>query len=240
MSGGYVTNSRAVLVTSEPDDTAETRVTIDASNGCERLEQRVISFAAGRSRPRANDGRLEVLYVETGRGAIELEGEPHAVEPDTGVYIRPGETYAVENEGPEPLVVVSVTAPDEDRANGGKRRVTVRYADQPVLPASPNREFRYLVNQEAGCPDLTQFVGVIPPGRAPLHSHTYDEVVYVVDGEGVLHLGGEQTELRPGSCIHLPPLVEHSLENTGPTPMRVLGVFHPSGDPASRAREGGE
>jgi mannose-6-phosphate isomerase-like protein (cupin superfamily) len=113
--------------------------------------------------------------------------------------------------------------------------VTVRYADRPALPATPNREFRLLVDEDAGCVDVTQFVGLIPPGRAPMHSHTYDEVVYVLEGEGVLHLGGEDTPLRPASCIHLPPLEEHCLENTGPTPMRVLGVFHPSGSPAAKA-----
>ena len=60
----------------------------------------------------------------------------------------------------------------------------------------------------------------------------------VLEGEGVLHLdGNESTPIGPGSCIHLPPLHEHSLENVGDTPMRVLGVFHPSGDPASRATE---
>jgi quercetin dioxygenase-like cupin family protein len=54
----------------------------------------------------------------------------------------------------------------------------------------------------------------------------------------VLHLGGSESKtLAQGSCIHLPPLREHSLENVGDTPMRVLGVFHPSGDPASRATE---
>jgi mannose-6-phosphate isomerase-like protein (cupin superfamily) len=237
MSGGYVTNTAMVPAAAKPDDTAETRVTIDSSHGCERLEQRVISFAAGRSQPRTPRDRQEVLYVASGRGAIELEGEAHPIEPETGVYVRPHETYVVENDGPGPLVLVSVTAPEEESGNGRERRVTVRYADQPVLPASPNREFRYLVNEEAGCPDVTQFVGVIPPGRAPLHSHTYDEVVYVLEGRGVLHLGGEETELSPGSCIHLPPYVLHSLENVGSVPMRVLGVFHPSGDPASRAVE---
>jgi mannose-6-phosphate isomerase-like protein (cupin superfamily) len=71
-----------------------------------------------------------------------------------------------------------------------------------------------------------------------MHSHTYDEVIYVVEGEGILHLDGqESTPIATGSCIHLPPLVEHCLENVGGTPMRVLGVFHPSGDPASRAYE---
>jgi mannose-6-phosphate isomerase-like protein (cupin superfamily) len=113
----------------------------------------------------------------------------------------------------------------------------VRYADQPVLPASPNREFRYLVNQDAGCLDMTQFVGVIPPSRAPLHSHTYDEVVFVLEGDGVYHIGDDEVPMGPGTCIHLPPLVLHCLENTGSTDMRVLGVFHPSGDPASRAAD---
>jgi mannose-6-phosphate isomerase-like protein (cupin superfamily) len=113
--------------------------------------------------------------------------------------------------------------------------VTVRHADRPAQPASPNREFRLLVHEDTGCPDLTQFVGVIPPGKAGFHSHTYDEVVYVIEGEGVLHIDGTETPIGRGSCIHLPPLEEHCLENTGSGPMRVLGVFHPSGDPASRA-----
>jgi mannose-6-phosphate isomerase-like protein (cupin superfamily) len=54
-------------------------------------------------------------------------------------------------------------------------------------------------------------------------------------GEGVLHLGGRATPIAPASCIHLPPLQEHCLENAGGGTMRVLGVFHPAGDPASRA-----
>jgi mannose-6-phosphate isomerase-like protein (cupin superfamily) len=231
MPRGYVV--AADEVEGRPESgTAETRVTIDRSCGCERLEQRVIRFAPGRSDLRETGDRQEVLYIASGRGALAVAGESHALERDTGVFLVPGDRYEIDNPGPDELVLVSVSAPCE-----GERRsqTTVRYADRPVLPASPNREFRFLVNEDAGCLDVTQFVGIIPPGRAPMHSHTYDEVVYVVEGEGVLHLAGRETPLRPGSCIHLPPLEEHCLENTGPTPMRVLGVFHPSGDPASRA-----
>ena len=232
---GYVASAEAVAGTTVPGDTAETRVVIDAASGCERLEQRVIRFGPGRSARRSVDDRQEILYVASGSGAIEVDGERHELEQDTGVYLVPGDTYVVENAGPDELLVVSVTAPQEE--NGGRKAITVRYADRPVLPASPNREFRYLVNQDAGCRDVTQFVGIIPPGKAGMHSHTYDEVVYVVEGEGVLHLGGSETPIRAGSCIHLPPLEEHCLENIGSQPMRVLGVFHPSGDPASRAYE---
>ena len=68
-----------------------------------------------------------------------------------------------------------------------------------------------------------------------MHSHTYDEVVYVIEGQGVLHLDGKQTPIAGGTCMHLPPLVEHCLENTGANKMRVLGVFDPQGNPPSRA-----
>ena len=233
---GYVISESAVPPRTAAGDTAETRVTIDASCGCEHLQQSVIRFAPGRSAERSTEGRQEVLYVASGHGAIEVNGGQHALEPNTGVYLAAGDRYAVENAGVEPLTIVSVTAPEELEPPPD-RGVTVRYEDRRVLPASPNREFRYLVNQDVGCRDMTQFVGIIPPGHAGLHSHTYDEVVFVIEGEGVLHLGGAETPIARGSCIHLPPLQEHCLENTGAGPMRVLGVFHPSGDPASRASE---
>lgn len=215
------------------EEGVEVRTVIDASCGCERLEQRVLRFAPGRSPERETSERQELLFVAAGSGTLHLAGEKHPLTPATGVYLQPGDRWSVETKNG--LAAVSVTAPAETL--GERQAVTVRYEDRPALPASPNREFRYLVNEDAGCLDVTQFVGIIPPGRAAMHSHTYDEVVYVVEGEGVLHLDGrEDTPLRPGTGIHLPPLRLHCLENTGPTPMRVLGVFHPSGDPASRAQ----
>ncbi len=233
---GYVTDEHAVEACASESDTASIRVTIDAASGCERLEQRVIRFGTGRSRERVLADRQELLYVAAGEGTIHVNDRPHELAADTGVYLARGDRYSVENAGPDELLVVSVTAPAEDAASG-ERGVTVRYADRPALPASPNREFRFLVDRDLGCSDLTQFVGVIPPGRAPQHSHTYDEVVYVIEGRGVVHLPDGDTPIREGSCIHLPPLVEHSLENTGANNMRVLGVFYPQGDPASRAYE---
>jgi mannose-6-phosphate isomerase-like protein (cupin superfamily) len=231
---GYAVAERDVPSRRERGDTADVRVTIDRSVGCARLEQRIMRFVPGRSKARGDGAKQEVLYVAGGVGTLLLDGERHALEPDMGAYVSAGEKYEIVNDGPEELVLVSVLAPQESDP-GEPRRVTVRYADRPALPASPNREFRFLVDHEAGCHDVTQFVGVIPPGRAPLHSHTYDEIVYVIEGEGILHMNGRESPLAPGSCVHLPPLHEHSLENTGARPMRVLGVFHPAGDPAAQA-----
>lgn len=235
MSHGYVVAESAVPETRAEGDTAATRVTIGAAEGCERLEQRVVRFAPGRSRERGEALRDEILYVVSGTGTLVLGGEQHELSPGTGVYIRMGERYAVDNPGSEPLELVSVLAPG---TNGSRsdRKVTVRFDEQPELRADAKRTFRYLVNQDAGCLDVTQFVGLVEPFRAPDHSHSYDEVGYIVEGHGYAHFkDGRTVELGPGSCFHLPPELIHCIENAGPGVMRIMGVFHPSGDPASRA-----
>jgi mannose-6-phosphate isomerase-like protein (cupin superfamily) len=170
----------------------------------------------------------------SGSGTLLLNGESHELSPDIGIYVRAGEVYEVENSGSEDLVLISVTAPEPSGIEeNGVRKVTVRVADQPTIPAGKDREFRFVINPDAGCRDVTQFVGWIPPGRAPTHYHLYDEVIYVLDGDGVLHLEGQpDTPITTGTCIHLPPPVQHCLENTGDRPLRVLGVFHPAGSAA--------
>ena len=237
---GYIIHSADVLAVTDPDDTVSTRTTVDASVGAEHLVQRVMRFASGRSRPRKATDRDEVAYVVFGSGTLLLEGEDHELGPEIGFYIRAGEVYEVVNDSLEDILIVSVTAPEPlEKTVGGGRKVTVRVADQPILPAGKDREFRFVIDPKAGCQDVTQFVGMIPPGRAPTHYHLYDEVIYVLDGSGVLHLEGQpDTPIATGTCIHLPPPVQHCLENTGDRPLYVLGVFHPAGNAAEAYEDG--
>ncbi len=215
-------------------DTALEKLVFGSHTGSRLLEQRVTRFEPGRSQPRTAADRDELLYVVSGAGTLELDGVPHELEPECGAYVRAGETSVIENTGTAELLVVSTSVPVEN-VNRPPREVIVCFSDRPELRADDKRTFRYLVNQDAGCLDATQFVGIVEPCRAPDHSHTYDEVGYIVTGEGYAHIGGEAIPLRPGSCFHLPPEQVHCIENTGPGVMRILGVFHPSGDPASRA-----
>jgi len=217
-------------------DTALEKVVLGPKTGSTVLEQRVTRYAPGRSMPREEPGRDELLYAVSGLGTLELEEEPYDLEPESGAYVRAGESYVIDNPGPEDLLIVSTIVPVE-QVYRPPREVIVRFADRPELRADAKRTFRYLVNQDAGCMDATQFVGIVEPCRAPDHSHTYDEVGYIVEGSGFAHIDGESIPLRPGSCFHLPPEQVHCIENTGPSVMRILGVFHPSGDPASRAYE---
>src|SRR6266536_1953702 len=98
--------------------------------------------------------------------------------------------------------------------------------------ATAGRQFLLGATPEVGCASVTQFVGLVPPGRAPDHFHTYDEVIYVLEGEGVLEIEGRAVPLRTGTCVHLPARLVHCLANTSAAEMRVLGVFRPAGSPA--------
>ena len=201
---------------------------------------RIARYASGRSQLKETGDRIAVLYVVSGNGTVRVAGTRYAVEPSTGVYIAAGESYEVVNPGAEDLLVVAVTAPSMGNGSPSAERRTVREADQPNLTASGDREFRYLVTDEIGCREVTQFRGDIAPGRAPEHSHVYNEVIYVLEGNGALHTDGEDAPVEAGSCIHLPAYLRHSLENSGDSTMRVVAVFHPAGDPASRAYEANE
>ena len=105
-------------------------------------------------------------------------------------------------------------------------------ADAAIGVATAGREFSLLAQPENGCASVTQFVGYIPTGRAPDHFHRYDEVVYILEGEGGFHVDGVTEPLEPGTAVHLPARLVHCLENYGPGEMRVLGVFRPAGSPA--------
>ena len=226
----FVVDEADVEPVREDGDTASARLTFEA----EHLQQRVIRFAPGRSRERTANGRHELLYVVSGTGELDLDGEKHVLEPGTGAFVAPGETYSVENPGQDELLVVAVSATAALDVDDSRRRVTIRFDEQPEHTASVERTFRYLINEDAGCLDVTQFVGIVQPSKAPFHSHPYEELGYIVQGEGVAHVAGHSVPLRPGSCFYLPPEKVHCIENVGPGPMHILGVFHPSDSPANR------
>jgi mannose-6-phosphate isomerase-like protein (cupin superfamily) len=226
----FVVDEADVEPAREDGDTASERLTFQV----EHLEQRVVRFAPGRSRDRTADSRHELLYVVSGSGELELEGEKHALGPGTGAFVAPGETWSIDNAGPGELLLVAVSATADLPVDEGRRKRTIRFDDQPEHSASVERTFRYLVNEDAGCMDVTQFIGIVQPSKAPFHSHPYEELGYIVEGEGVAHVGGRSMPLKPGSCFHLPPERVHCIENVGPGPMHILGVFHPSDSPANR------
>jgi quercetin dioxygenase-like cupin family protein len=223
---------------------ATVRTVLDTGGG---LVRRQVEVPAGARHAGSAGPGGELCFVIEGDGQLGSAAAPgRPVRPGTGVWLPPGTSYSLAAAGPGPLRLDSVllpapapgTEPDSTGPDGAEPASTggpllADLADQPA-EITGDREFRVLFAPGQGCAAATQFVGEIPPGRAPFHSHTYDEVVLVLAGEGVLHIGNEDRPLSPGSCLHLAPGTPHCLENTGQATLRVLGVFHPGGSPAAK------
>jgi mannose-6-phosphate isomerase-like protein (cupin superfamily) len=212
-------------------------------HGCRGLHQRRLRLAGDAALTGTAEGQGEAWYVIRGSGVLdagaggtgpdaggtaELGDAAGTVElgAGTAVWLRSGVGYRVGATGDLEMLAITVRA----EAGEGPGLQVVRL-EACRVERTGDREFRVLLSEGRS---FTQFAGLIPPGRAPEHQHTYDEVVHVLAGQGVVHLGEGETEIGPGSSIYLPPGTPHCLENTGSQPLQVLGVFYPAGSPAAK------
>lgn len=120
---------------------------------------------------------------------------------------------------------------------GASGRAMVRLSDRKP-ESTADRWYRVLIDDEVGSAQVTQFVGGIPPGRAPDHFHLYEEVLFILAGTGRMWAGRSSAPIGAGSCVYLPRRQMHCVENTGAGELRLLGVFYPAGSPAVRYDSG--
>jgi len=163
----------------------------------------------------------ELVFVLAGSGSASIAGAEHRLRSGVSLFVPAGTSWTATGDAE----AISVLVHDPDPSEGP---AVVDCDEVEKGTATAGRQFVL----GAPCASATQFIGLIPPGRAPDHFHYYDEVIYVLEGDGYLDISGEQAPIRPGTCIHLPKTLVHSLANTGETEMRVLGVFRPAGSPA--------
>jgi len=210
------------------------RTLVDTAPGGDGLVRRRVEVPEGSAVEAAAGPGGELWYVIDGAGLLTSGDWTAApIGRDTALWLPPGARYLL-TAAAGMLTMDSVTLPAATGLPGDTGVPRLARLEDCAVEVTGDRRFRVLFGPGNGCEAATQFVGEIPPGRAPLHSHTYDEVVLVLDGEGVLHAGAVGHPIAAGTCIHLPPGQQHCLENTGQATLRVLGVFHPGGSPAAK------
>lgn len=183
------------------------------------ISMRVLEFGPGHSPELRNEDLDEVLF-SLADCTVFIDDVAHEVESQSGVFIPAQQTFRVAGPG----TFVSVQCP----ATKAAPPTVVKLSDQRAMPTG-DRWYRVLIDSE-----VTQFVGSIPPGRAPDHFHEYEEVLFILRGEGRMWTEANSTPISYGSCIYLPRKQVHCVENTGTGELRLLGVFYPAGSPAVR------
>jgi mannose-6-phosphate isomerase-like protein (cupin superfamily) len=234
---------------------ARVRILLDTGRAGPGLVRRLAEIPPGALLDGTAGSAGELWFVISGHGRLDGDGQAGLpLDADRGLWIPPYLTYRINAAGSADLRIDAVTLPAGAPEPAGPAAATAAgHAASPDQAAphhaapqardlgdcnvetTGDRRFRVLFGPGQGCEVATQFLGEIPAGRAPEHSHPYDELVLILEGTGVLHLNGADHPLSAGSCVHLPPRQLHCLENTATATMRVLGVFHPADSPAAKA-----
>ncbi len=68
----------------------------------------------------------------------------------------------------------------------------------------------------------------LKPGHEPRpHSHHYEQIAYILQGQVDFHVGDDVIRLGPGGVIVIPPDVTHHAEVVGDEEVLNLDVFTP-------------
>lgn len=212
---------------------ASVRTLVDTSADEPGLIRRLVDLAPLAQVSGSAGAGGELWFVIEGTGRLAVDGRPDVeFRPDRGFLLPSGCAYLASAGQGTGLRLDTVSLPPGHGATTSTP-LSRDFADCEV-ETTGDRQFRVLFGPGRDCAVATQFVGEIPHGRAPDHSHPYDEVVLILKGQGIAHIGGAEHALAAGTCAHLPPGLVHCLENTGMETLRVLGVFHPADSPAAK------
>lgn len=74
---------------------------------------------------------------------------------------------------------------------------------------------------------LCQFAWVSPGAERRPHSHEFEQLVIVLEGQCLFHVGGTAHRCGPGSLLRVPPLTEHYIEVLGDAPVFEIDIFAP-------------
>lgn len=231
-----------------PGGAGRVSVRIDLElTGAPRLVQRVLEIDKGATLDQHHDVSEDVLYVVSGRGELSYDDHAVPLRAGIGAFVEADAPYRIRAD--EALTMVSVLSPPPGLPDNAEAAADVDETAQPWVHESDeeiiaagddesrdlmDRYFKLMVDPRHGAHYVTQFIGFIERSKAPPHVHTYDEVVYILDGEGKVHISDGTYPIGPGNSIYLPPGTSHCLENPDDRPLALLGVFCPAGSPKAR------
>jgi quercetin dioxygenase-like cupin family protein len=176
-----------------------------------------------------------LLLVQEGSGSLTLGEERVDLDRSSAALVLADEEATV-SAGEDGIAFLRVTAgTGTDRhAALGPRETVVSLDGAGSEGATGSRSYRVLFGPHNGSTRATLFVGYLPPGRAPWHYHLYDEIVWVPEGPGRLHVEGSESALEAGSAFRLRPRQLHIVENaSADREMAVVGIFTPAGSPSA-------
>ncbi len=102
--------------------------------------------------------------------------------------------------------------------------------DDAVELDLPGRRSREIVSGAAGADSTLRLVEIAVPEpgagpRAPHWHHDREELIHILDREGITWVEGVEFVMRTGDTIRIAPGERHVTRNTGDSPLKLLCYF---------------
>ena len=94
------------------------------------------------------------------------------------------------------------------------------------LERAPGVTVSAMVGEESGATQISSGITSFAPGCSnTTHFHNAEESVIVIEGEGVMVIGGEEHHVRPNDAAFITPGTHHRIINTGDRPFRIAWSY---------------
>ena len=86
--------------------------------------------------------------------------------------------------------------------------------------------FTFPINAATGAEDSAIVYFELEPGKSlAIHTDSAEEILYIVSGTAIAHVGDESARVNAGDLAVVPALAPHGLDNDGDETVRVVGFF---------------
>ena len=94
---------------------------------------------------------------------------------------------------------------------------------QDAGEGSSKLKIRWLITKETGAKNFAmRLFEMEAGGYSPLHSHSWEHEVFILEGEGLVVGGQEEKKFKAGDAIFIPSNEKHQLKNNGKKPCKFL------------------
>lgn len=99
-----------------------------------------------------------------------------------------------------------------------------------------NWKLAFLTAKDAQIVFMNIFPSTNPNNEIGMETHKFDQIIFVVEGNGKAILDGKTTMVKSGDMIFIPQGVEHNVTNSNAKkPLKILSVYTSTDIPANSA-----
>ena len=82
---------------------------------------------------------------------------------------------------------------------------------------------RWLITKKMGAENFAmRLFEMEPDGYSPLHAHSWEHEVFILEGEGTVFDGEKATAVKAGDVVFVPSDEQHQFKNGGKKPLKFL------------------